>query len=269
MNFHREGRDVAENWDNIHQSANSVQLNSIDGTPSAITLTLESAWGGSNHKGFAAGNNSGIYPDAVTRSYFWTQGREVVTLNGASPDKLYSFTFFASSMFGGNRTTVYQIGSQEVTLNASYNEESTVTIDNVQPTADGRIQIEVSRAVGATYGFIGALVIKSTGVATLATRQESLPKKQASLVTETEEKPLLNSEPQIRIYPNPSIGIIHIKTEQSGSYWISDLQGSIFKQGSLTEQKAQSLDLTGLPKGVYLVRTQTLDQWNTQKIVIQ
>ena len=269
VNFHREGRDVADNWNNMHRSTDPLLLENIDGTSSAITLALATSWDGANHKGFTAGNDNGKYPDAVTRSYFWTQGQEVITLNGVSPDKFYSFTFFASSMFGGNRNTIYRIGNQEVTLNASYNEEKTVTIDNVRPTTDGKIQIEISRAVGSTYGFIGALVIKSTAAGVPVARQESTPKKQASLAPNIEETQLLFDQATISIYPNPSIGIIHIKTAQSGAYWISDIQGNIFKEGALVEQESQSLNLTNLPKGVYLVRTQTSNQWNTQKIIIQ
>ncbi|WKN40994.1 PA14 domain-containing protein [Tunicatimonas pelagia] len=269
VNFHRAGRDVADNWNNIHRSTNAALLKNIDGTSSAITLKLETAWDGDNRKGYATENNSGKYPDAVTRSYFWTQGQEVITLNGASPDKVYSFTFFASSMFGGNRNATYRIGNQEVTLNASYNEEETVTISNVRPAANGQIQIDVSRVAGATYGFIGALVIESTGAPTPVARQESTPKKGASLTSQIEEPQLLVAQPEINIYPNPSIGIIHIKTEYPGNYWISDIQGNTFKTGTLNKQKAQSLNLTDLPKGVYLVRTQTNNHWNTQKIVIQ
>ena len=46
-------------------------------------------------------------------------------------------------------------------MNASYNEENTVTIENVRPVADGTIEIEVSRATGATYGFLGSMIIRS------------------------------------------------------------------------------------------------------------
>ncbi|MEM8965392.1 MAG: PA14 domain-containing protein, partial [Bacteroidota bacterium] len=273
VNFHRQGRDEAEGWNNVDRTTESLLLESTDGTPSAITLKLRTNWGGDNYKGFVTGDDSGEYPDAVTRSYFWTQEREIITLEGASTDKLYNLTFFASSMFSGNRTAIYKIGDQEVSMNASYNEDEMVTIENVRPAADGTIQIEVSRAVGAIYGFLGAMIIESEPVsktpAALAARKESPKKKGTELTAEVEEVIPIMEQFEINIYPNPSIGLIHIKTEQAGAYQVRNLQGHLIEQGQLSEYQETSVDFSELPKGIYLVQTQSSIGWNTQRVVIQ
>ncbi|MEM9834537.1 MAG: PA14 domain-containing protein, partial [Bacteroidota bacterium] len=65
VNFHRQGRDEAEGWNNVNRSEQSLLLENADGTSSYATLKLETNWGGDNHKGFTTGNNTGKYADAV------------------------------------------------------------------------------------------------------------------------------------------------------------------------------------------------------------
>ena len=158
-------------------------------------------------------------------------------------------------------------------MNASYNEDEMVTIENVRPAADGTIQIEVSRAVGAIYGFLGAMIIESEPVsktpAALAARKESPKKKGTELTAEVEEVIPIMEQFEINIYPNPSIGLIHIKTEQAGAYQVRNLQGHLIEQGQLSEYQEPSVDFSELQKGIYLVQTQSCIGWNTHLVVIQ
>jgi hypothetical protein len=271
VNFHREEEGAADGWNNLRTATvtgEELPLQNVNGESTDIVLRLESAWDGANYKGYATGDDSGKYPDAVTRSYFWTKDREVVSLNGLSRDRLYSFTFYASSQFGGDRTTIYTIGDQEVRLNASYNERETVSIENVRPSSNGQIAIEVSRAVGSSYGFLGALIMESKVSVAPVVKQNVVQQEDIVLSLEPEVTDVKVGT-QVSVYPNPTIGIVNIKTKQGARYWISDMRGNVVETGETSEGGTTTVDLTYLPKGIYLVKIQTDTEWNTEKIILQ
>ncbi|MEQ9438003.1 MAG: T9SS type A sorting domain-containing protein, partial [Cyclobacteriaceae bacterium] len=270
INVHEDDGHTASGWNNLQSapvSGERWELQNTKGELTQITLQLETAWDGANAKGYTSGGNNGTYPDAVTQSYYWTKENEIVGLSGLSPDKLYSFTFYASSMYGGDRTTVYRIGDKEVSLNASYNEQKTVTIENIRPSITGELAIEVSRAAGSSYGFLGALVIESKPSLAPSVKQEVT--QQEDVVLSTEYTLPVAETIEMSVYPNPTIGIVNIKASEDATYWVSNLQGTTLKSGTMTQDKTVTLDLSSYPKGIYLVKTQTASEWATHKVIIQ
>jgi hypothetical protein len=108
------------------------------------------------------GANSGVYPDNVMRSsYYCDKGVTArIQVSGLSMNYKYTFVFFGSRDGGGDRTSVYTIGNQSVSLNASYNTTNTVQIANVVPDENGSVFIQVSLASTAQYAYLNSLVIK-------------------------------------------------------------------------------------------------------------
>ncbi|WP_020531130.1 PA14 domain-containing protein [Flexithrix dorotheae] len=143
------------------RSINNLQDESNTGT--GINLTLLDGWSGDNSLGINTGNNSGVYPDNVIKTAYWesTTNNKRIRLSNLSSDKKYNFIFFASRDGGGDRTTVYSIGSESVSLNASYNSTNTVQINGVSPNNSDEITINMRKANGASYGYINALIIQS------------------------------------------------------------------------------------------------------------
>lgn len=74
----------------------------------------------------------------------------------------------------------------------------------------------------------------------------------------------------IKVYPNPSNGIITISKKQVSqeiSYCVTDQFGKVILTGKL-ENSAQSLNLTELPKGLYILRCKIDGKDKNMKILL-
>ncbi|HMH20626.1 MAG TPA: fibronectin type III domain-containing protein [Puia sp.] len=146
-----------------------VYPNFIDSllNPTGINMTVVGRnFSGVNPYGTVTGNNSGLYPDVVLAETWWLDvgGTASIKLDGLSQASAYNLVFFASRDGGGqfaDRTTVYSVGSQSVSLNAINNINQTVTLPNVKADENGAIQIDIRAGGVSPYGYIGALVIQS------------------------------------------------------------------------------------------------------------
>jgi hypothetical protein len=129
-------------WNNTNRQPSSNNGNfpgmkDETGATTSIGLQITSPWqnmgNGSNNLG--VNTNSGVYPNAVIRSAYWSDvTQQNIQIYGLDENSKYSFTFFGSR--GGvtnNRTTNYTIKGTTVSLNAANNSQNTVTINNVQP----------------------------------------------------------------------------------------------------------------------------------------
>jgi len=162
INFNSLLEDNTQGWNNLQQSpqANtSIALTDIQAKATEVTLTLETDWNGAGQNGYDD-DRKNFYPRAVTRSYYFTSGTEEITISGLNVDQTYKFSFYGSTLFEGERSAVYRIGSQQVELNASFNTNSIVTINNVTPSPEGVVTIEVAKKAGSDFAFLGALVIE-------------------------------------------------------------------------------------------------------------
>lgn len=145
---------------------NFAALKDETGANTAIGMRILSPWGnignGSNVLGVNTGNNSGIYPDAVIRSAYWTDASvQTMSFYGLDLNKKYSFTFFGSrGSVVDNRTTNYTMKGQTVSLNAASNSQNTVTIPSLVPETDGTLGLTLARAAGSNFGYLNALVIE-------------------------------------------------------------------------------------------------------------
>ncbi len=162
INFNSLLEDNAQGWNNLQQSpqANtSIALIDAQAEATGVTLTLKTNWNGAGQRGYDD-DRRGFYPRAVTRSYYFTNGTEEITISGLDPSQTYKFSFYGSSFFEGERSAVYRIGSQQAELNASFNTNSIVTISNVTPSSAGVVTLEVAKKAGSDFAFLGAMVIE-------------------------------------------------------------------------------------------------------------
>jgi len=158
-------------WNNTNKPTPSLNdvfgnLNDETGVNTGIGIRITSPWqnlgNATNTYGVNTGNNSGVYPDNVMRSaYFTDASTQTMTVQGLNPAYKYNFTFFGSrSGVNDNRNTIYTIGGSSVTLNAASNSQNTVSVNNVQPNPDGTLPMTLQRAAGASYGYLNAMVIQ-------------------------------------------------------------------------------------------------------------
>lgn len=77
-----------------------------------------------------------------------------------------------------------------------------------------------------------------------------------------------DSQHYINVYPNPSSGIYYINTQKYNvkSWSVSGLNGQIFKK-QLQSFQSGVIDICDLPKGIYLLRVNTVDGQLIQKLL--
>jgi len=142
---------------------NLLDQNSVATT---VGLKIVSNWSaignGSNYYGAYTGNNTGVYPDNVMKTSYWTNTtKQTFKLYGLNSTSKYSFTFFGSrGDVTDNRMTNYTIGTTTVSLQAASNKTNTVSINNVSPDANNEISIDLQNGTGSVYAYLNALVVK-------------------------------------------------------------------------------------------------------------
>jgi predicted esterase len=174
VNFNGPGSAVAPapwNSTNDMPGLNDTYANFKDqtGATTPITLKVMSAWGsignGSNALGANTGNNSGVFPDAVISTAFWTDVNNVqrMKIYGLDSTQKYTFTFFGSrGNVADNRTSIYTLigaDSNSVSLNAANNSQNTVVIQNAQPRKD-TFDLKLGKGVGSSFAYLNAMVIE-------------------------------------------------------------------------------------------------------------
>ncbi|MBE7177544.1 MAG: fibronectin type III domain-containing protein [Mucilaginibacter polytrichastri] len=172
VNFHSNvGNTVpapGSPWNNFNSqsTAGSVleNLKDADGNTTAIKFTLVNSWTGHNNNGLSTGNNSGIYPDNVLRTFYFNSNdtQMQIKVTGLDPNRKYDFSFFGSwSNLTAGETTEYSIGSTTVSLQAVGNTSNTADIKNIVPNASGELTLGIKRASGTTFAFLNAIKITS------------------------------------------------------------------------------------------------------------
>ncbi len=161
-------------WNNLNKvpALNDVFSDLKDhlGRTSSIGLKITSNWAaigdGTNTTGTVTGNNSGVYPDNVLRSSYYTNAAaQTIQIYGLNPAGKYNFTLFGTRQGTDNRTAAYTIKGVTLTLNAASNTQNTVTFNDVIPDADGTLVLTLARASGSSAAYLNALVIeKVTGI---------------------------------------------------------------------------------------------------------
>lgn len=164
INFNNSIEDDVPGWNNLRRepkAGSSISLTNAAGESTGALLTLDTEWNGAGNQGYNSEQKDGVYPNGITRSYYFTSGTEQITISGLDPSAQYDFTFYASSSYPDDRTTLYRIGSQEVVLDASFNTVQTVSIEGAQPNEEGKIIIQTGNTpTTKNYSFLGAIVIE-------------------------------------------------------------------------------------------------------------
>ena len=169
LNFTQSGYEAASPWNNL--TAPPTQQPTYSGikdeqgqmtTISIQSLTDWSAFHDNTGQG-SAGMTSGLYPTNVVQTYFFADAgsTEQLRLRGLPGGYAYRFTFFASRDGGGDRTTTYRINGESVSLNAAYNTNQTVTLDEVYPDASDEILLELVTPASSSFGYLNALVLEA------------------------------------------------------------------------------------------------------------
>ena len=168
--------DAGAPWNFAYTTTtNNLVNNSGQATTTGLEF-LTDTWTSYN-AGAVTGNNSGVYPDAVIKDYFYFGifgAPETVDFRytGLNPGLKYNLTLFASSAYDGvpdNGSTVYTINGVSQSLNVQNNQQNTVTFSNLSPNAQGYIVVSMSKAAGAAAGYLNAMVLEKLAGTTSST----------------------------------------------------------------------------------------------------
>ncbi|MBX2888712.1 MAG: hypothetical protein KF829_08700 [Ferruginibacter sp.] len=168
MSMQYNGPNAPAPWNNINSTSTSNLLDA-DGTQTTVGLDfLRTPWN-AGEAGAVTGNNSGVYPDAVIRDYFWfgifgAPNTVSVNITGLDPNSVYNITLFASSNWAAyrdNGTTVYTCNGETKSIHVQDNISNTITFSGVTPNSSGIIQFQMSKLDDNTpYGVLTSIVLQ-------------------------------------------------------------------------------------------------------------
>lgn len=154
-------------WNNLY-NVTTNNLKNSDGVTTSVGIEFLGTPWNAGDAGAVTGNNSGVYPDAVIRDYFWFGiygAPETINMNlkGLTPGSPYNITLFGSSAWtgaGNNGTTIYTINGVSKPLYVDNNNQNTVTFSGVVPDASGNIVVNMSKGANTPYGMVNAIVLQ-------------------------------------------------------------------------------------------------------------
>ncbi|RYY51211.1 MAG: T9SS type A sorting domain-containing protein [Chitinophagaceae bacterium] len=154
-------------WNNIN-TPSTANLKNANGVTTPVGITFAGTNWNAGDAGAVTGNNSGVYPDAVIKDYFWFGvygAPETINVNltGLTTSAQYNVTLFGSSAWtglGNNGTTIYTINGVAKPLYVDKNSQNTVTFSSITPNASGIITVNMSKGAATPYGIVNAIVIE-------------------------------------------------------------------------------------------------------------
>jgi hypothetical protein len=188
-----------------------------------------------NGNSIFAGTNYGIYK-SINDGATWS-----VSNNGLIHDTTNAFIVHGTNIFAGTNNGVF------------------ISKD------DGNNWIAVnSGLIDSTYhGYITSLAIKGDTIYA-GTWGQGVWKRSLSQMTGIEE--LKNNASNISVYPNPATNNFTIESLQKATIEILNTQGQTIFQQQLQQGKSD-IDISGLAKGVYIVRLKSNDKTAVTRIV--
>ncbi len=258
---------VSNAWNNFATqpvAGKTIKLKNTQGKAGSVSLKLETSWNEAKAQGYSTGKNTGLYPDAVMQTYFYTTAEEAISLSGLSKGQSYDFTFFASSTHSGNRTTEFSIGGKKVTLDAALNKDKTVTLKGIKADSQGKVIIKVAKAEGAAYAFLNAMVIKTSNPYTHGAGAEV-----TGFVSEDHAIDIAAPGLQdTKIYPVPAKHTLYVETPISNAFTIYNTKGQIVKRGEVSHLTTNGIPVADLKQGIYHIHFTSNDNSMIKKFIV-
>lgn len=154
-------------WNNITGTATSNLKDDANNNTGYGFNVITNTWF-TRPDGPSTGNNSGVYPDAVLRDYFycgtwWTPATTNFVLTGLNPAKRYNLTFLGGTLWHDitldNGYTNYTAGGKTVSLYVENNTENTASINNLKPEDNGSLTFTIANGTGASAAILNSVVV--------------------------------------------------------------------------------------------------------------
>ncbi|WP_448518543.1 fibronectin type III domain-containing protein [Rhodoflexus sp.] len=248
---------------------------------SGINIHLDNYFDGSNPFGPTTGNNSGIVPDNVMRTFYFTEvgteGR--LRLSGLVDNQRYNLIFYAGTTFQNfNGNTIYTVhGNRRVALNPQNNTTEVVRIDGVAPV-NGQIPISVVGAPTIQYGYINGLTVQifdpnapdaSTPIGRLEAEENAPEGRNSGGLGDMGVTP----EEHGTVFPNPFTQALNVKLnieqDQEVAFHLLDGAGRLMMTDTRYLYKGLQVaqidvGMLDLAKGMYYLKVETTANGKTR-----
>jgi hypothetical protein len=282
------------NWNNVNALVNAgfvlPNLMNDVGQNTGINMGIARNFSGFNTLGATTGNNSGVVPDNVMRSFYYCNFGDTAQLliSGLNLSHKYNFTFFgsrANPAAGVSVVTVYKIGNQTITLNAANNTSNTAQISNIVADENGNVLITLYAANQGGFGYLNSLTISGVPYVAQPGSQQSMSGRVGVVSAESKEEQPNNLNAasigkfDINAYPNPFVDDMTLKFELSRNVTkftvlVIDINGRIVHRKELSNVPAgvstQKLGLRGgsLNRGIYFIKVVGVPELNNRTLKV-
>jgi hypothetical protein len=273
--------DAPAPWNNLSVTANDDDVFtgflSDNGTPTGYEMIWEKAMQGSNDWGTSTGDDSGVVPDTVLRSFFFNDAfdpKAEVKMTGLSQEYSYNFKFIGAIVTNYNIQTNFSINGVTVTNNQSHNTTEMVAINNVVSDENNEVDFTVQEASGSNWAIFNAVIIEAVTAPAPAysKKKEDISSKGGIAVRYG------RSNPEISLYPNPILNqdVTLAYTDASLGeiqVMVTDITGrtiatSSYMNSAINGELNIDLSSANMNNGMYIVRVQFPDgQVKTTRLV--
>ncbi|MEQ8555063.1 MAG: fibronectin type III domain-containing protein [Cyclobacteriaceae bacterium] len=229
-----------------------------------ISLNFVTSLGGENDWGTTTGNNSGVYPDKVLKSFFFMESLEEaeVFIEGLDQSYIYNFRFLGAIETGYTISTKFTINNETVVNWQTNNTSSVSSIIGVEPDIDNKVILHITSGSGSRWSIWNSLVI------------EAYPNLNSGARV-TDEDSDIHSE--LTIYPNPFSNKLDIKVNANESgeatFSLLDMQGKLLQKfvGKVEKDNQNYFEMIfdekQLKQGLYLLRIDLNNQSKIHKLI--
>ncbi len=252
-----------------------------DGNPTGIALEVINGMQGSNNWGTTTGDDSGVYPDDVMQSFFFSDALEEpgrYILRGLDVGYQYNLDFFGSIQTIYHVGTKFIVGDKFVSTYQTNNVAEVVGIDGIVPNFNGEIEFTVQEESWSRWAIFNALVIEAYPVE--QSDQQARSAEQANdiigdyVVSFGEDG---ESEIEVSIYPNPIKDEINIfigdSEEENIDITVYDLNGNAVFNESYDLVGASTLKIVKgineLSSGIYILSVTAGPERRVKRIIKQ
>jgi len=152
-------------WNNLntllYEGYEQGNLYNTTGQNTGIGLTvLDNLSGYHGGVGVTTGNNSGVVPDIVMQTLYYTDfgDSSSFTITGLNQTQIYNLEFFGGTIYNVATNTVYTANGQMAALNALNNTTNIARLTNLKADAAGTITVKMYSTTG--YGFINSFTVQ-------------------------------------------------------------------------------------------------------------
>lgn len=265
VNFNLNSTDAApapwNNTNSLPSSKITLPLNDEYGNSTGVVMSFARNFTDYNNLGAQTGNDSGIFPDAVLKGFYYSvyPDSAIILFSNLNVNASYDLSPLASYgnyYFG---STIYQVGNRSVTLNPQLNTSVVAVFSNIVPDANGQIRLKVKGAPGASFAFINGLTLQAHAYNANGNNLLATGEKFESAAG------IVSSNKTFTVFPNPFTDRVAVKlySKTAGSYRVSvyDYTGRAVYIEPVQQLYANSyinhevnLSAAGLATGIYILK---------------